>query len=41
MRNMEVADIPDCMIAEEVDRQMERFGYQLQIEQGMSLKHVL
>lgn len=31
------ADIPDCMIAEEVDRQMERFGYQLQMN-GMSLK---
>ena len=31
------ADIPDCMIAAEVDRQMERFGYQLQMN-GMSLK---
>ena len=31
------AEIPECMIVEEVDRQMERFGYQLQMS-GMSLK---
>ena len=30
------ANIPDCMVMEEVDRQMERFGYQLQMS-GMSL----